>query len=130
VQRCRHRRLASPLEPLDRQQRDGCSREIPTTELDTGPMAIVTVPATPIATATAIVTVLPTPIATATVIPMVMALALGLATATLAEVLGTRPIRPYMGIAHIGRVVAIGALIAARTRDVASFANLSLQSFE
>ena len=88
-------------------------------------MAIVTVPATPIATATAI--------------PMVMAMALALglatatlaeATATLAEVLGTRPIRPYMRVAHIGRVVAIGALIAARTRDVASFANLSLQLFE
>src|SRR5580698_9532349 len=81
AQRRRHRRLVSPLEPLDRQRRDGCSREIPTTEPDTGAMAIVTALAIPIATA--IVTALATPIATATAIPMAMALAL--ATATLAE---------------------------------------------
>jgi hypothetical protein len=84
-----------------------------------------------------------TPIDTATVIPMAMAMALplalglGLATATLAEVTatlvevtGTRPIRPYMGVPHIGRIVPIGALIAAHTGDGASFANVSFQSFE
>jgi hypothetical protein len=46
------------------------------------------------------------------------------------EVTGTRPIRPYMGVPHIGRIVPIGALIAAHTGDGASFANVSLQSFE
>jgi hypothetical protein len=108
VQRRRHRRLASPLEPCDRQRRAGCSRVTATTEPDTGATAIATATATPIATATAIPT----------------AMALALATATLAEVTGTRPIRPYMGAAHIGHIVPIGALIAAHIGDRASFANV------
>jgi len=37
-------------------------------------------------------------------------------TATLAEATGTLPIRPYTGVAHIGRIVPIGAPIAAHTR--------------
>lgn len=124
VRRRRHRRLTSPLEPLDRQRRDGCSRETPTTGPDTGATAIATATAIPMATA------LPLALGLATATLAEATATLAEVTATLAEVTGTRPILPYMGVAHIGRIVPIGALIAAHTGDGASFANVSLQSFE
>ncbi len=67
-------------------------------------------------------------------IPTATALALALATlaeatAMSAEATDTRPIRPYMGAAHIGHTVLIGGRIAAHIGDGASFANVSLTSF-
>ncbi len=64
-----------------------------------------------------------TVIRTATALALVSATAtLAEVTATLAEATGTRPIGPYMGPAHIGYVVPIGAPIAAHIGDRASFA--------
>ena len=77
-----------------------------------------------------------TAIPTATAL-VLATLAEALATATLAEATVTalaeatamRPIRRYMGLAHIGHVIPIGALIAAHIRDSAS-SDVSLPSFE